>query len=383
MSILNGYINKIEERVANFVSENNWRRKTVIMCCLVVVLSFFNNLSPLKSFRGFYQTVFVEKSEYFLYQTVLDRSQSLTSNFNYEPYSGKESRTFRLVAPIFVRALGLKHVSLFLYLLQLVFGVGFLYLLTGFINNLVENRSATFYAMMGISSIYLGACFFIDNAGYGDFFSFFFLFLGIYFGKKPLLVFLFLELAFWNDERAFVGSGLALVWLWWYPQIKANEAIRLKLNWSMLAVVLSWLVWIAGRYYLMNVVGMKPTYNPEGEFMLRIQQSIESLGFRLLWQFEGWWLLFFLAGLILWTKKEFLSLIPIFGAAAASMLSAMIIYDSTRSGTFGFITLFFALVIAKKYLTERQLRWILLGIAILCFLHPMANKTHGVGFFLM
>jgi predicted membrane channel-forming protein YqfA (hemolysin III family) len=90
-----------------------------------------------------------------------------------------------------------------------------------------------------------------------------------------------------------------------------------------------------------------------------------------------------LASLTLWAKKEFLTLIPLFLAGAASSLSAMIIYDSTRSGTFAFIGIFFALAICKKYLTERQLRLILMGIALLCFLHPLANKTHGMGFFLM
>lgn len=383
MSILTGYLEKIEAWVASFVSAENWRIKTVLLCALVVVLSFFNNISPLKSFGDFYQSVFVDKTEHFLYQTVEDRAQSLTSNFDYEPYSGKESRTFRLVAPIFVRVLGISHISIVLYGLQFLCGLLFFYMLTGFINDLVKDKAATLYAMLGIASIYLGACFFIDNGGYGDLFSYFFLFLGIYFARKPYLVFIFLSLAFWNDERAFVGSGLAFVWLWWYPQFKANEKIKIKFNWSMVVVILAWGAWVAGRYYLMNVVGMKPTYNPDGEFAIRIQQSLDSLGFRLLWQFEGWWLLFLLAGAILWTKKEYLALAPMFIAGAASTLSAMIIYDSTRSGTFAFLTIFFCLAICKRYLTDRQLRLILLGIAILCFLHPMANKTHGMGFFLM
>jgi hypothetical protein len=383
MSMLTYFIEKIETKVDGFVSLDNWRIKTVWVCSLVMLFSFFNNISPLKSFGDFYQSVFIDKAEYFLYQTVEDRANSLTGNFDYEPYSGKESRTFRLVAPIFVRVLGIKHISIVLYGLQLICGLLFFYLLSGFINEFLKDRSATFYAMLGIASIYLGASYFIDNGGYGDLFSYFFLFLSIYFARKPWLVFVFLSLAFWNDERAFVGSGLAFVWIWWYPQFKAEEKIRINFSWSMMAVILAWILWVVGRYYLMNVVGMNPTYNPDGEFMIRIQQSIDSLGFRLLWQFEGWWLLFLLASLTLWAKKEFLTLIPLFLAGAASSLSAMIIYDSTRSGTFAFIGIFFALAICKKYLTERQLRLILMGIALLCFLHPLANKTHGMGFFLM
>ncbi|MFT4735010.1 MAG: hypothetical protein ACI9K1_001967 [Arcticibacterium sp.] len=383
MSILSDYLQKIESKVLGFVSADNWRLKTVILCCFVVVLSFFNNLFPLKNFKTFYDQVITNRSEVFLYETIKDRAGDLTGNFDYEPYSGKESRTFRLVAPVFIKLTGIQHVSFFLYTIQLLCGLLFFYLLTGFVQELTGDRSATLYAMIGISTVYLGSCFLIENLGYGDLFSFFFLFLAVYFGKKPWLVFVFLQLAFWNDERAFIGSGLAFVWLWWYPQFKSNNPVRITLNWSMTAVVLAWLAWIGGRYYLMNVVGMKPTYNPDGEFMVRIQQSFWSLGFRLLWQFEGWWLLFGLMGMILWSKKEYLSLVPILGALAASSLAAMIIYDSTRSGTFAFIAIFFAIAVCKKYLTDRQLRLLLLGTAILCFLHPLASQTRGVGFFLM
>ncbi|UBM58131.1 hypothetical protein LAG90_15095 [Marinilongibacter aquaticus] len=384
MTLLNHYIEWAKRFVGRFVEGEKWKLKLAMLCCIVVPLSFFNNLSPLKSFGDMYTAVVKEKSEYFLYQTVEDRAGNLTGNFDYEPYSGKESRTFRLVMPLVTRLLGIQHITVTFYILQLVLGFLFFYLLAGFLHEILDDRLQTALASLALCGIYLGACFFIDNAGYGDFYSFFFLFLALFFRKKPLLVFLFLELAFWNDERAFVGSGLVFVWLWWYPQyVEEAKTYRIKFTWSMLAVVIAWLVWGAGRYYLMEVKGMMPTYNPDGEFAIRVKQSVESLGFRLWWQFEGWWLLFILAGLILWNKKQYLGLLVISGAALASMLGAMIIYDSTRSGNFAFIATFFALAIAKRELTRKQMTLILLGIAMLCLLHPLANKTHGVGFFLM
>ena len=382
-SLLSHYLISIDKKVTDFLDSKNWRLKTVALCCAVVLLSFFNNLSPLKSFGEMYDALRVHHVEFFLFETVEDRAQDLTANFDYEPYSGKESRTFRLVAPIFVKLLGIKHVTFTLYLLQLLCGVLFFYLLTGFIFDLLKNKTDTFWSMMGISGVYLGSAFFIDNGGYGDLFSYLFLFLIIYFRKSPLLVFLFAQLACWNDERAMVGSGLAMIWLWWYPYFERNEKPKISVNWSMFSLGFAWMLWYAGRSYLMNVVGMKPTYNPDGEFMIRVQQSIDSLGLRMLWQFEGWWLVLLLAAMFLWSTKNYLSLLAIAGATLLSSLSAMIIYDSTRSGTFGYIFIFFGLAICQKYLTEKQFRYLLILTAVICFLHPLASRTHGVGFFLM
>ena len=57
--------------------------------------------------------------------------------------------------------------------------------------------------------------------------------------------------------------------------------------------------------------------------------------------------------------------------------------NPTLCGSYGIITIFLSLVIAQKYLTEKELRVLLLVIAIICFLHPMATRTNGTGFFLM
>lgn len=383
MTFLESGYERIEQGLLNAFSADNWKVKLVLVGVLVMLLSFFNNLSPLKSFADYYDVVFKQKKEFFLYQTVEDRAGNLTGNFDYEPYSGKESRAFRYTVPLFVKLFHIEHVSIIMYGVQLLVGILFLYMLVGFLHSLTEDKVSTIFSFLGIMSLYVGASFFIDNASYGDLFSFFFLFLSVRFYKNPILLFIFLQLAFWNDERAFVASGLVLMWAWWYPQFTSEEKVKFKITLPMLVVVAAWGVFWGIRLYLQNEVGIIPAYNPEGEFGKRIVQSFWSLGFRLLWQFEAWWLLFILAAAILWKRKAYLSLIGIYTAGLVSMLSAMIIYDSTRSGSFAYLLIFFGLLIIKKELTIKQQRILLLIVAILCFLHPMANKTHGVGFFLM
>jgi hypothetical protein len=65
------------------------------------------------------------------------------------------------------------------------------------------------------------------------------------------------------------------------------------------------------------------------------------------------------------------------------LVSSFTTYDSTRSGTFVFPMIFLALIAVKTKLTEKEMRLLLLLVALICFLHPLANKTHGVGYFLM
>jgi hypothetical protein len=383
MTFLETVYKRIEDRTDRFVNTPNWKIKSVVFGIGVMLLSFFNNFSPLYSFKDFYKATIKEKKEYHIYQTVKDRSENLTGNFKYTPYSELESRVFRMTMPVITKILHLKHVSISLYLIQLICGVLFLYLLLGFLEEQLLDRVSAFYAFIGIMGIYIGSSFFIDIASYGDFFSFFFLFLAVKFYRQPILIFLFIQLAIWNDERAFVATGLVFMWYWWYPQYLTNQKIKLKMTSSMMIVVLSWVIFFFGRWYLENKAGIIVTYLRDNEYMTKLPASLNSLGFRVLWPFEAWWMLFLLAGYILWQNKEYLPLAGIGLASLTSIFSAMIVYDATRSASFGYLTIFFALLIAKKHLSQKELRVLLLIIAILCFLHPLATKTHGVGFFLM
>ena len=94
MSFLASLYQSIENRTLNFLDSESWKRKLTMLGVVVMLLSFFNNLYPLKSFADFYDVVIKHKQEFFLYQTVEDRAGNLTGNFDYEPYSGKESRAF-------------------------------------------------------------------------------------------------------------------------------------------------------------------------------------------------------------------------------------------------------------------------------------------------
>ena len=382
MSFLENLYHRLEVKLTSFLSSPQWKLKVVVAAVGIMFLSFFNNISPLRHFGDFYTAVVKEKREHFLYQTIKDRASNITYNWTYPEFTGTNNRTFRLTMPVFVKLFHIKHVGIVLYGLQLVLGIVFLYMLITFFEKHLPDKLSIFYATVGMISTYIGSSFFLDIASYGDFFCYFALFLSIYY-RNPLLIFGFLSLAFWGDERAGVGSGMVFLWWWFVPQLQADKPFKMQINGQMLAVITAWIAYgVIRKFYLIDHLGMHDTTKP-GEFAEMFGGSWPVWGFKFLWVFEGWWLLILLAFLFLAVAKDWLRLLAIFGALMAMLVGSITTYDSTRSGSYGIIAIFLSLIIAKKYLTEQELKVILFVIAAICFLHPIATHTNGTGFFLM
>ena len=380
MSFLENIYHRFESKSTAFLANKYWQWRVVAVAVVAMLLSFFNNLSPLKDFKSYYEEVIVKKCEYFLYNVTKDRSQNLTEHRVYEE-PASNNRVFRLTLPVIIRVFHIRHVSIFIYGLQLLLGILLYFLLTRFLFQILHDKLATMLAVIALACIYFGTSFFIENGGYGDFYTFFFLFLSIYF-RNPLLVFLALFTATWCDERAVVAGSLVFAYWWIAEKIKEDKPISFVPNRQMLAIIAAEIAYISLRYYLMTYQGMEGTYK-KGEFTEQLFASLPSFGFKFTWILEGFWLVMLLAFLILYLKKDYFKLLIVFGGTIAMIISGFTTYDSTRSGSFVFPMIFLGLITVKTKLTENEMRIFLLLVALLCFLHPLANKTHGVGYFLM
>ncbi len=381
MSFLENIYHRVEVKSINFLAKNHWQWRVVAVAVVVMLLSFFNNISPLKDFIPYYKAVFVEKREHFLYQVTKDRSQNLTEHRVYEE-PASNNRVFRLTLPVLVKVLHIRHVSIFIYGLQLLLGILLYLLLTRFLFQILQDKLATMLAVIAFACIYFGSSFFIENGGYGDFYTFFFLFLSIYF-RNPLLIFLAMFTATWCDERAVVAGALVFAYWWISDKIKEDKPISFVPNAQMLAVVGAIIAYISIRFgYLIPHLGMENTYK-KGEFTQQLLDSLPSFGFKFLWVFEGFWAIMLLAFLILYFKKAYFKLLIVFVGTIGMLVLGFTTFDSTRSGSFVFPMLFLGLIAVKSKLTDKEMRVLLLLVALFCFLHPLANKTHGVGYFLM
>lgn len=380
MSFLENIYHRFETKSSSFLEKSNWKWRIVTVSVLAMLLSFCTNWSPFGDFSKYYEEVIVKKGEYSLYNVTKDRAANLLEHRVYEEPAAN-NRVFRLTLPVIVKALHIRHVSVFIYGLQLLLGVVLFYLLTQFLFEILNDKLATMFVAIALACIYFGTSFFIEFAGYGDFYTFFFLFLSIYF-RNPLLIFLAMFAATWCDERAVVAGTLVFAYWWLAAKIKEEKPLSFIPNPQMLAIVAAEIAYIALRFYLINYKGVQTTYK-EGEFTEQLLASLPSFGFKFIWVLEGFWLAMLLAFLILYIKKEYFKLLIIFGGTMAMLVSSFTTYDSTRSGTFVFPMIFLALIAVKTKLTEKEMRLLLLLVALICFLHPLANKTHGVGYFLM
>ncbi|GAB3523664.1 hypothetical protein [Emticicia fontis] len=380
MTFLENIYQRFESKITLFLEASNWRWRVVVVSGILMLLSFFNNTMPFDDFKLYYEEVIVKKDEFFLYKVTRDRAQNLTEHKVYLE-GASNNRVFRLTLPVIVKLLHIRHVSIFIYGLQLILGILLYFLLTKFLFEILNDKVATLLAMIALACIYFGSSFFIENLGYGDFYTFFFLFLGMYF-RNPLIIFVSIFAATWCDERAAVAGGLVFLWWWLSPTIKDNRKISFIPSWQMIAVASGVIAYGGLRLYLMKYAGMSATYK-EGEFMQMIDDSWRSFGFKFTWVLEGFWLLMLLAFTILYSNKEYLKLTAVAGGTLAMIFLGMTTYDSTRSGSFVFPMIFLGFMIVRTKLTDRQLRILLAIVALLCFLHPLATKTRGVGYFLM
>lgn len=380
MTFLENIYQKLESKIVLFLEASNWQWRVVAVAILIMLLSFFNNVMPFQDFRSYYEEVITKRGEYFLYKVTKDRSQNLTEHRVYEE-PASNNRVFRLTLPVLVKVLHIRHVSVFLYGLQLILGVLLYFLLTRFLFQLLNDKMSTLLGVIALACIYFGTSFFIENCGYGDFYAFLLLFLGIYF-RNPLVIFASIFAATWCDERASVGAGLVFLWWWVSPTIREGKPVSFIPSWQMIATALAVIAYGGLRFYLMKYVGMSATYK-EGEFSQMIIDSWASYGFKFVWVLEGFWLLMLLAFLVLYTNREYFKLLLVMGGTVGMVFLGMTTYDSTRSGSYVFPMIFLGLLLVRTKLTEKQLRILLAIVTLLCFLHPLATKTRGVGYFLM
>ena len=67
------------------------------------------------------------------------------------------------------------------------------------------------------------------------------------------------------------------------------------------------------------------------------------------------------------------------GSLITSVGFAFIAYDVNRGISYGFIALLLSLVICKKYLSEKELKYILIVCFLVSILSPTLNKFRLVG----
>jgi hypothetical protein len=381
MDVLNDIQTRLETKLETIITARFGNWKVALIAAVISVVAIFGNIVPLDHYKKYFETL-ASGQEYYAYSTATDRARQFSINHIYPAGSSLANRTYRLTTAVFVRVFHLYPASFWLYFIQLILGVVFFKLLFQFFNRTFNDPIAAFYAVIAIATTYIGMSFWVDFSGYEDFYSYFFLFMAIYF-RQPALVFVFTQLAFWNDERAFVAGGFVFLWWWFAPQWQAKKPLNWTPNMQMLVVVFSWVFyWLVRYFYLTKYLGLHDTYN-NSEFGENLPANLRVWGFKIGWGLEALWLLVVLAFVAMLWRKDYLRLLILMACLVVNLVLSMTIYDTTRSSAFSYMVLFPCLVFLSETTEKQRLRVILLLVALACFMHPLATKTSALGFFLM
>jgi hypothetical protein len=116
-----------------------------------------------------------------------------------------------------------------------------------------------------------------------------------------------------------------------------------------------------------------------GEFITTFQENLKMLSLRIWAGFDGMWLLIIMGLIILWREKQYQFLSILFGSLIISVSFSFIAYDVNRGISYGFVALLLSLVICKNYLSEKELKYVLMVCFLVSILSPTLNKFRIVG----
>jgi hypothetical protein len=383
---IDSLITDIESRLSFLIRGKYWLWKvTFISVFLFIIVDFSGNISKVVYFKSFindyvkqgkldtaHSIIKAQSEDYFgFFKTGQDAS--------IESYRHEAKMKFRLFLPTLVRIMGANHFEIWLYFLTFILGFFYIYVIAKLAANILgenTNRILVLFFVAGFTNLYAGGgSFVLDIVPYGDFFAFLFLLLSIY-TRNPLLIFVFCQSAFWVDERALVNAVFVMLW-WIFTPFDGNK-FSLKLNAQLLAVFISGVIYVGIRQYLtIHYQLQDATYI--GEFITTFKENLKMLSLRIWAGFDGMWLLIIMGLIVLWRERKYQFLFILLGGLIISISFAFIAYDVNRGISYGFIALLISLGICKNYLSEKELKYVLIVCFLVSILSPTLNKFRIVG----
>jgi hypothetical protein len=383
---IDSIITDLETRLSFLIRGKYWLWKvTFISVFLFVIIDFTGNMSKLVYFKTFINDYVKQGKLDPIHSVIKAQSDDYFGFFKtgqdhgFESYHHEAKMKFRLFLPTLVRILGAKHFEVWLYFLTLILGFFYIYLITKISSNILgenTNRILVLLFVAGFTNLYAGGgSFVLDIVPYGDFFAFSFLLLSIY-TRNPLLIFAFCQFAFWVDERALINAVFVMLW-WIFTPFNENK-FTIKLNAQLLSVFISGVVYLGIRQFLTIKYQLQDaTYI--GEFITTFRENLKMLSLRVWAGFDGMWMLIVMGLIILWREKKYQFLFILLSSLIISIGFAFIAYDVNRGISYSFIALLISLGICKNYLSEKELKYVLIVCFIVSILSPTFNKFRIVG----
>lgn len=305
-------------------------------------------------------------------QAKIDRKDHILESVKniYDASTHMAKTEFRLTPPFFAKIFRIQTKS-DMYLLQFIIGVLFFFLITKFTFQITNNKILTLLITLSFSFLYTGYSFFSELLGYFDCFAFFFLLISM-FDISVFFIFISLFFAFWTDERAISSSFLIIFW-WQYKQIKLTNKSFFLPSKQSISVILCIVSYFLFRIFLIKNFGLKNQL--DGASMQVISDTIQFYNLTTWQMFEGFWIIILWAIIQLINDRKIITLLFFILGNLLMFISAMCVYDNTRSIAYAFPSILIATYIIKDYYDFKKLAAISL---LICYLFPCYFYVCGV-----
>jgi hypothetical protein len=291
-----------------------------------------------------------------------------------EVYIRRENMVMRWILPLLYILTG--HSVLMIVIIQGVLGCVFLYLFLREVFRQTNDRVLTAFFGLALSNMFVFSWFFVDTAGYGDGYAYFFLMLALL-TRNPFLLFVFLQIAFFTDERALVGAGYIILWWTTASLVSRNEGTTLasvfkgafqSRTWIVIA---SWLIYFLFRNYIMRTYFPNHDYSTMGTPVLFADGHRWGLGNSLWTSFEGSWLLLGAAGFVLYQTGRHWLLLMLVAGFVFLIITGIFVHDIDRDLGYGFPFLLAASLILSRLIPALEFRKLVFIMAVVCIISPM------------
>jgi len=312
----------------------------------------------------------------------------LTALSEQSPYRHTSKMYFRLLPPYLGKlcwGCSFKELMLFMISLQYLAGTLFFYFSFKLIETFCKDRMTVVWLTAGFCFILLGKVFFRDANAHFDAFALFFMLLGMY-TRSSLLLFLYLCLAFWVDERAIVASALVGVWKLLGKEPSQPSAgffqnpfasgVRPYLVAIVLAVGFTVLLrWVFAFTYDRPSVTDPAHIISEAMNVLIGYRYIQFIPFFTVSSFESYWIYILGALITLWISGERWGAGLYLLALGSSFGISFLVADVTRSMIYAFPAVFIGVNILAKDLPPKIFQKMTFYIMLAALLFPTYYVT--------
>ena len=360
------------QRIGSFTASRYWQLKVVALSLLVCFLSAFPD------YERYVESTKDPEAWKVVRQQTKSPFTAIPATVLPSPDSNEAKRVFRIFMPVLGHVLHLERGGL--VIAQNLMGVLFLWATLALIYKVTEDKTSTTLFVLSVSLSFPSLWFFnsfstnLDGPGY-------LLLLAALLGPNVALVFVWLFLASFVDERVFACFGFVVIW--WKCCSSRSDAWNWRRIYSVdrYVVAASAALLLHGiiRYYLTVSRGFHlPTGDSSGVGFGTIRNSWTVFSPSIIAPFKGLSLFPVLAATVAVARRKWAVLLATAVVVAVVLVQSFAVGDHTRSLAYGFSLVILSVKILKELDPGLDLRKMAALTCSLCILVPSFDLTGGV-----